>query len=171
MKPRILHDVAPALVVPRRAKYVVSRPDPEIVTRLTTNYLVLNTTHMPESKPSLTTRELAIMKVVWDKGGATVRDVHDALQRRRPVAYTTVMTLMNILQTKGYLRKRRSEERAYFYSPTRPRQQVLRALVADFVDRVFDGAAQPLRVHLVRDEPITDEERAELKRLIDSLED
>ncbi len=126
---------------------------------------------MPESKPSLTTRELAIMKVVWDKGGATVRDVHDALQRRRPVAYTTVMTLMNILQTKGFLRKRRSEERAYFYSPTRPRQQVLRALVADFVDRVFDGAAQPLRVHLVTDEPITDADRAELKRLIESLED
>lgn len=126
---------------------------------------------MADKKPSLTARELAIMKVVWDKSGATVRDVHGALQRRRPVAYTTVMTLMNILQTKGFLKKRRSDERAYFYSPTRPRQQVLRALVADFVDRVFDGAAQPLRVHLMRDEPLTGDERRELKRLIDSLED
>ena len=126
---------------------------------------------MPGPKTALTTRELAIMKIVWDRDGATVREVHDALQRVRPAAYTTVMTLMNILQTKGYLRRRRSEDRAYLYSPTRPRQQVLRALVADFVDRVFDGAAQPLRVHLMRDERLTGEERRELKRLIDSLED
>jgi predicted transcriptional regulator len=126
---------------------------------------------MPGPKAALTARELAIMKIVWERDGATVREVHDALQRRRPVAYTTVMTLMNILQTKGYLRRRRSEDRAYFYSPTRPRQQVLRALVADFIDRVFDGAAQPLRVHLMRDERLTDEERRELKRMIDAVED
>jgi len=126
---------------------------------------------MPGPKTALTTRELAIMKIVWDRNGATVRDVHDVLQHRRPVAYTTVMTLMNILQTKGYLRRRRTDERAYVYSPTRPRQQVLRALVADFVERVFDGAAQPLRVHLMRDERLTDDDRRELKRLIDSVEE
>ena len=119
---------------------------------------------------TLTARELAIMKVVWDTPGATVRDVHAVLNRSRPVAYTTVMTLMNILEHKGYLR-RRKVDRAYVYRATRPRKQVLRALVRDFVDRVFDGVAQPLRVHLVEEQPISAEERRELQRLIDALED
>ena len=110
------------------------------------------------------------MKVVWDRKGATVRQVHDALTSARPVAYTTVMTLMNILAGKGYLRRER-HDRAYFYTPVRKRQQVLQSMVRDFVDRVFDGAAQPLRVHLVREQPITAAERRELQRLIDSLED
>jgi predicted transcriptional regulator len=77
---------------------------------------------------------------------------------------------MNILEHKGYLR-RRKVERAYVYRATRPRRQVLRALVRDFVERVFDGVAQPLRVHLVKEQPISAAERRELQRLIDALED
>src|SRR4029450_13596736 len=96
----------------------------------------------------LTPRELAIMDVVWDRGEATVRDVHDALSRRRKGAYTTVMTLMSILTTKGHLTRRR-DDRAYVYTPTRPRQQAVARLVSDFVDRVFSGAGQPLLLHLV----------------------
>jgi BlaI family transcriptional regulator, penicillinase repressor len=121
------------------------------------------------TRQKLTPRELAIMDVVWDRGKATVRDVHDALSRRRKVAYTTVMTLMNILATKGHL-TRRLDERAYVYSPTRPRHQVVARLVSDFVDRVFSGSAQPL-LHLVKHEKLTAAERAELRRLIDELED
>jgi BlaI family transcriptional regulator, penicillinase repressor len=118
----------------------------------------------------LTPRELAIMQVVWEQGNVTVRDVHEALNRERKVAYTTVMTLMGILTTKGFLTRRESE-RAYVYSPTRPRQQVVGRLVRDFVDRVFDGAAHPLLLHLVRHEKLTPAERKELRRLIDTLED
>jgi BlaI family transcriptional regulator, penicillinase repressor len=118
----------------------------------------------------LTPRELAIMDVVWDRGEATVRDVHDALSRRRKVAYTTVMTLMSILTTKGHLTRRR-DDRAYVYTPTRPRQQAVARLVSDFVDRVFSGSAQPLLLHLVKHEKLTAAERAELRRLIDELED
>ena len=121
-------------------------------------------------RPTLTARELAIMKIVWDRKGATVREVHEALKSVRPVAYTTVMTLMNILAGKGYLERER-HDRAYFYTPVRKRQQVLQSMVRDFVDRVFDGAAQPLRVHLVKEQPITAAERRELQRLMDSLED
>ena len=118
----------------------------------------------------LTARELAIMKVVWEHSGATVRDVHEVLARERRVAYTTVMTLMNILEHKGYLH-RRKVDRAYVYRAARPRAQVLRALVREFVNRVFDGTAQPLRVHLVKEQPLSAEERRELQRLIDALED
>ena len=122
------------------------------------------------TRQKLTPRELAIMDIVWNRGAATVRDVHDALSRRRKVAYTTVMTLMNILTTKGHLTQRR-DERAYVYSPTRPRHQAVARLVSDFVDRVFSGSAQPLLLHLVKHEKLTAAERAELRRIIDELED
>jgi BlaI family penicillinase repressor len=123
-----------------------------------------------KTRQKLTPRELAIMHVVWERGEATVRDVHESLTRERTVAYTTVMTLMNILATKGHL-TRRSVERAYVYSPARPRHQVVARLVTDFVDRVFSGSAQPLLLHLVKHEKLTPAERAELRRLIDALED
>jgi BlaI family penicillinase repressor len=123
-----------------------------------------------KTRQKLTPRELAIMHVVWERGEATVRDVHEALARQRKVAYTTVMTLMSILAMKGHL-TRRSVERAYVYSPARPRHQVVARLVTDFVDRVFSGSAQPLLLHLVKHEKLTPAERAELRRLIDALED
>jgi len=122
------------------------------------------------TRPKLTPREFAIMQVVWDRGEVTVRDVHGVLSSERKVAYTTVMTLMNILATKGHL-IRREAERAYTYSAARPRQQVVGRLVREFVDRVFSGSAQPLLLHLVAHEKLTPAERAELKRLINTLED
>ena len=80
------------------------------------------------------------MKVVWRLESATVRDVYDALRARRPIAYTTVMTMMRILEEKRFLR-RTMVERAHVYRPAKPRHQVLGAMVRDFVDRVFDGAS------------------------------
>lgn len=122
------------------------------------------------ARGKLTPRELAIMHVVWAHGDVTVRAVHEALNGERKVAYTTVMTLMNILTTKGHL-VCRQDERAYVYSAARPRQQVVGRLVTDFLDRVFSGAAQPLLLHLMKHEKLTAGERAELKRIIESLED
>jgi BlaI family transcriptional regulator, penicillinase repressor len=121
---------------------------------------------MTRRVPALATQELAIMKVVWGLGDATVREVYETLLKRRAVAYTTVMTMMKTLETKGYL-KRMPEGRAYRYRPTRPEQSVLTAMVRDFVDRVFDGAAQPLLAHLVTDRKLSKAERAELRKLID----
>ena len=123
-----------------------------------------------KARGKLTPRELAIMHIVWAQGDVTVRAVHDALNRERKTAYTTVMTLMTILTTKGHL-VRRQDERAYVYSAARPRQQVVGRLVTDFLDRVFAGAAHPLLLHLVKHEKLTAGERAELKRMIDGLGD
>jgi BlaI family penicillinase repressor len=114
---------------------------------------------------TLTPQELEIMKVVWQRGRATVREVYETLRERRKVAYTTVLTMMKILEGKGYL-SRDSDERAHVYHPTRPEQAVVRSMVRDFVDRVFDGSAQPLLLHLVRDRKLSDDEREELARLI-----
>jgi predicted transcriptional regulator len=120
--------------------------------------------------PTLTPQELAIMKVVWRLEKATVREVYEALREKRSVAYTTVMTMMRILEEKGYLKKSQSE-RAYLYRPARPRQQVVGAMVRDFVDRVFDGAASGLLLHLAKDGRLTKDERQRIKQLIDETED
>jgi BlaI family transcriptional regulator, penicillinase repressor len=120
--------------------------------------------------PTLTPQELAIMKVVWRLDKATVRDVYEALREKRTVAYTTVMTMMKILEEKGYLRKS-LVDRAHVYRPVRPRQQVVGAMVRDFVDRVFDGATSSLLVHLARDSRLTKAERDRIKELIKKMED
>src|SRR6266700_2071349 len=94
---------------------------------------------MRKREPTLTTQELAIMKVVWRLGHVTVRDVYHSLLESRHIAYTTVMTMMNVLETKGYLKKEK-HERAYRYRPARPERTVISSMVREFVNRVFDGA-------------------------------
>lgn len=110
------------------------------------------------------------MKVVWRLEKATVREVYDALREHRRIAYTTVMTMMRILEEKGYLR-RTMVERAHVYRPAKPRHQVVGAMVKDFVDRVFDGASDALLVHLARDNRLTDKQRQIVKQLIEKDEE
>jgi len=110
------------------------------------------------------------MKVVWRLGQATVRDVYESLLESRRIAYTTVMTMMNVLEAKGYLKKEK-HERAYRYRPTRPERTVISSMVREFINRVFDGAPRPLLLHLVKDTRLTSRERAELLKLIDETED
>src|SRR6185503_4696566 len=118
------------------------------------------------SKPSstLTPQELAIMKIVWRLETATVRDVYEALRAIRPVAYTTVMTMMKILEDKGFVQKT-MVERAHVYRPAKPRQQVVGAMVRDFVDRVFDGASTSLLLHLAKDSRLSEKQRQLMKQL------
>ena len=122
---------------------------------------------MRKKSPTLTPQELEIMKVVWEHGRATVRDVYEALLRERKIAYTTVMTMMNVLERKGHLRKK-PEGRSFLYQPTRTRKQVVGTMVRDFVDRVFGGSAEPLLVHLVEDHHLTPEELDDLAQRIKS---
>ncbi len=112
----------------------------------------------------LTEQELEIMKVVWELGPATVRDVYETLLKRRKVAYTTVMTMMNILETKGYLKKNQAD-RAYVYRPAQPQGQVIGDMVRDFVNRVFNGSAQPLLAHLVKEHELSQKDLEEIAHL------
>ena len=105
------------------------------------------------------------MKVVWRLGATTVRGVYESLRGTRPVAYTTVMTMMNILETKGYLKKDK-QDRAFLYKPSRPERTVIASMVREFINRVFDGAPRPLLQHLVKDARLDEDERRELLRLI-----
>jgi len=109
------------------------------------------------------------MKIVWQKGQATVRDVYETLLEHRKIAYTTVMTMMRVLEKKGYVKTQRVN-RAFVYRPARPERQVVRSMVREFVDRVFNGSAQPLLVHLVEDRRLSPKELEELERLIREAE-
>jgi BlaI family transcriptional regulator, penicillinase repressor len=119
---------------------------------------------------TLTPQELAIMKVIWSKGKVTVRDVYEALRETRQIAYTTVMTMMKILEEKGYLKKN-ATDRAHLYRPAKPRQQVVGAMVRDFLDRVFDGASDGLLLHLAKDNKLTDKQRRIVKQLIEEIDE
>ena len=104
------------------------------------------------------------MKIVWDRESATVRDVYETLLERRKVAYTTVMTMMKILEQKKYLKKTQAD-RAYVYRPTQPKRLVVGAMVREFVNRVFNGSAEPLLVHLVEEHGLSQEDLEEIARL------
>jgi predicted transcriptional regulator len=120
---------------------------------------------MRTPSPTLTPQELEIMKAVWSRGHATVRDVYEALLEDRKIAYTTVMTMMNVLEKKGHLRKK-ADGRSFVYRPTRPQRQVVGSMVREFVERVFGGSAGPLLVHLVEERHLTPEELDALARKI-----
>ncbi|MBI4904933.1 MAG: BlaI/MecI/CopY family transcriptional regulator [Acidobacteria bacterium] len=120
---------------------------------------------MRSASSTLTEQELEIMKIVWLRGTATVRDVYETLLEQRKVAYTTVMTMMKILEQKGHLKKS-AVEKAYVYQPTRPKQQVIGGMVRDFIDRVFNGSAEPLLMHLVEDRSLSDRDFKEIERIL-----
>lgn len=109
------------------------------------------------------------MKVVWERENATVRDVYEALLENRKIAYTTVMTMMKILETKGYLRRTR-QDRAFLYRPTRPKSQVVSGMLREFVDRVFNGAAEPLVVQLVKEKRLKEKDLQKIIRMIEESE-
>jgi BlaI family transcriptional regulator, penicillinase repressor len=115
---------------------------------------------------TLTAQELEIMKIIWGPGRATVREVYDTLRERRSIAYTTVQTMMNILEEKGHLKKEPGEK-AQSYVPVKRQQAVVGSMVREFLDRVFDGSVRPLLVHLLKEKGLTERERRALQALLD----
>ncbi len=121
---------------------------------------------MSNARKVLTEGELEIMEVVWDLRQCTVRQVYEALRVRKRVAYTTVMTMMKILEEKGHLVSSR-EQRAYVYRPTQPKNRVIASMVNDFLSRVFGGSAKPLVLGLIQEKKLSEEDLAEITRLIE----
>lgn len=104
------------------------------------------------------------MKIVWERETTTVRDVYEALLKTRKVAYTTVMTMMKILEQKKYLKKT-LVDRAHVYRPAQPKGKVIGSMVRDFVNRVFNGSAEPLLVHLVEEHNLSKQDLDEIAKL------
>jgi BlaI family transcriptional regulator, penicillinase repressor len=120
---------------------------------------------MRPTENTITAQQLEIMKVVWRLGDATVRDVYEALRAQRSIAYTTVMTTMKTMEARGHLKKR-AEGRAYVYQAVEPKNRALRKIVGDFIDRVFNGSAEPLLAHLVRERQLSQKDLDKVARMI-----
>ena len=114
--------------------------------------------------------EMEVLHHVWDLRRATVAEVQARILRERKVAYTTVMTVMKKLADKGYLQYEK-DGATYIYSAARSSEEVQRSLVDDLVNKVFRGSSLALVQTLVRHEDLTDEERRDIKQLIEAMEE
>jgi predicted transcriptional regulator len=117
--------------------------------------------------PALTGLELRIMQVIWHRGDSTVSEVQAEL--KPPLAYTTVQTMLNILERKGKLR-RQIEGRAYVYSARVSQARVLGQGVRDLIDRMFGGSSEELVMSLLRNRQIDAKKLAELTERFEKRE-
>jgi predicted transcriptional regulator len=113
--------------------------------------------------------ELEILKVLWDEGPSTVRHVRDILGRRREIAYTTVLRMLQIMSEKGLV-QRDERQRAHVYRSSDSRRRTLMRLAGDLLDRAFDGSASQLVVHALESKDVDPDELAEICRLLDEIE-
>jgi predicted transcriptional regulator len=125
---------------------------------------------MKKSLTPLGETEMEVLHHVWHLGEATVKEVRKRILEDREVAYTTIMTVMKNLANKGYL-KYRKEGVTYVYSPAREPESVRSNLIGDLVKKVFKGSPKELVQTLVKSENLSDKERAEIKRMIDEMEE
>jgi BlaI family penicillinase repressor len=116
--------------------------------------------------PRPTDAELAILRILWDRGASTVRQVHEVLLRTRPAAYTTALKLLQIMTEKGLVR-RDETDRTHIYHARLSEEQTQRQLVRDLVDRAFGGSASKLVLQALATRRATAEELGEIRKLID----
>jgi BlaI family transcriptional regulator, penicillinase repressor len=116
--------------------------------------------------PRPTDAELEILTVLWSIGAATVREVHDVINRRRTAQYSTILKFMQIMAEKGLVR-RDEKQRAHIYAAARPREWTQRQLARDLLDRAFSGSAKALLVGALSARKATKQELAELRKLVD----
>jgi predicted transcriptional regulator len=109
--------------------------------------------------------ELEVLKVLWDRGPATVREVMEVLNRERERAYTSVMSLLNVMTDKGLL-KRQPHGRAFIYAAAVEREDTLGEMVGDLLGRVFEGSASSLVAHLLEQSDPSGEELSAIRRAI-----
>lgn len=119
------------------------------------------------STPRPTDAELAILRVLWERGASTVRQVHDSLVRERPTAYTTALKMLQIMTEKGLVR-RDEKDRTHIYHPRLSQEQTQRQLVRDLLDRAFGGSASKLVMQALAGRRASAEELTEIRKLIDS---
>ena len=110
--------------------------------------------------PLPTPVELEILQLVWNLKTATVRDVYEAILEQRRIAYTTVMTMMKIMERKGILRKAQQQGRAFIYKAAHTRERVNKAMLREFMGRVFGGSSEALLNQLIDDSDLSLEKQS-----------
>ena len=125
---------------------------------------------MSPRESDLGTAELEVLKALWDHGPATVRQVLNHLHDQgRQVAYTTVLTFLSRLEQKRFVKSDKSDQ-AYVYRPVVSRQTVTAVRLRSVIEQLYDGAAAPMVLQLMREENFSADEIAELQNLIDQLD-
>ena len=116
-----------------------------------------------------TPAELEILDVLWDRGSATVREVHDVVSGQRSTTYTTILKLMQIMHDKGLV-ERDQAGKAHVYRPKHSQQQTQTRLVGSLLERAFRGSALSLVQHVLETKPTTKEDLDAIRRMIDEAE-
>src|SRR5215831_4682885 len=125
---------------------------------------------MADRVPRPTDAELAILRVLWERGPATVRQVHEALAGARETGYTTTLKLMQIMTEKGLVTRDESQ-RTHVYAAKLSQDQTQRQLVTDLLDRAFGGRSAALVMHALSAQPASSDELAEIRRLIEQYKE
>lgn len=125
---------------------------------------------MPRKRsPQPTEVELAILRVLWDRGPSSVREVHEVLQERRDTGYSTTLKMMQVMFDKGLLTRDESR-RPQLYAPSVPEEQTQRQIVDDLIHKVFGGSARKLVLRAVQSEHVTANELAEIRRILRKMD-
>ncbi len=121
-------------------------------------------------RPALAKSELELARIVWAMGEATVRQVYEALPAKRKLDFWTVQTYLRRLKAKGYLKTRRQGRNNVYSQRARP-AQVVRDVLDDFLNRLYDGETLPLFQQLIHDRGLSDEEIGELQKMLNQLKE
>jgi predicted transcriptional regulator len=117
-----------------------------------------------------TDREVAILRVLWDRGPSTVREVHEALHQDTETGYTTTLKLMQIMVEKGLL-VREDDGRRHIYRPALSEEKTQKELVQDLVDRVFAGSAEKLVMRALSAKKVSPKELQRIRKMLDEMEE
>lgn len=121
------------------------------------------------STPRPTDSELDILRVLWQRGASTVREVYETLNRRKPTGYTTVLKMLQIM-TEKKLVEREESQRAHVYEARLPQEQTQQQLVGDLLERAFDGSAKKLVMQALSSQKASAEDLSEIRELLDRFE-
>ena len=119
--------------------------------------------------PKPTDAELEILTVLWSRGPSTVRDVHEVLAARKPIQYTIVLKILQIMAEKGLVR-RNEKQRAHVYEPAKPREWTQRQLAGDLLQRAFEGSARSLVLGALSASKASKQELADLRKMLQEYE-
>jgi len=121
------------------------------------------------TSPRPTDRELTILRILWDNGPSTVREVNEAMSKGQDTGYTTTLKLMQIMTEKGLL-VRDESQRQHVYRPAFTEERTQKQLVGDLLDRAFSGSAEKLVMRALSAKKVSAKELARIRKLLDELE-
>ncbi len=125
---------------------------------------------MPSQQfPQPTDGELDVLRFVWVNGPSTVKQVHEAINKKKPVGYTTTLKVMQVMHEKGLLVRNDSKYR-HIYKPVLPEDKTQGQLLTDFLDKAFSGSAEKLVMQLISAKKLSAKERAKIRKMINETE-